>query len=180
MGAATIFLLDEFVLPDDDPARCDNMLERDLLDRLATPPADVVTWTTAGNLTDECEQMEADISDGGLRLAIVGLGMNGHVGTNEPGSSIETRSRVVSLASTTSEGAMQYGARNRPTQALTMGIATLLEADEVWLIVTGEHKQPILRAAVHGPTTPAVPASLLRNHKQLVVLADEDAAAFSL
>ena len=118
--------------------------------------------------------MEAEVARG-VDLAVVGLGTNGHVGTNEPGSAADSRSRMVELAPSTRDGSLAYGAETPPTHALTMGIGTLLDADEIWLLVTGSHKASILEAVRNGPITPAVPASLLRHHPRLVVLADDDA-----
>ncbi|MGI9665736.1 MAG: 6-phosphogluconolactonase [Acidimicrobiia bacterium] len=173
---ASVVLLDEFVLPSGDEGRCDSMLRRDLLDKLPEPPAHLRTWDTDQDLDDECDRMDTWLSDGELRLAIVGLGANGHVGTNEPGSPEDSRCRVVDLASSTSRGALSYGASVAPAQAVTLGIANLLEASEVWLIVTGAHKQAVLRTVVEDPISPAVPASLLRTHQNLLVIADDAAA----
>ena len=175
LSRATVFLLDEFDLPASSPGRCDAMLERDLLSRLNQQPARVVAWDTALDLDAASRAMEADIEDGGLRLAIVGLGANGHVGTNEPGSPAESRCRAVQLDPSTAAGAMAYGAPTQPERAVTLGLGNLLAADEVWLLVTGSHKRDILQRALYRPISTSVPASILRRHRRLVVFADSDA-----
>lgn len=175
LSRATVFLLDEFDLPPDSPGRCDAMLDRDLISHLDDPPARVVEWDTRLGLDVACRRMEANLSEGDLRLAVLGLGANGHVGTNEPGSSVDSRCRAVELDPSTSEGAIGYGAVTPPDRAVTLGLGNLLEAHEIWLLVTGEHKQLMLERALYGPITQTVPASILRRHPRFVVIADSDA-----
>ena len=113
-----------------------------------------------------------------LDLALVGLGMNGHVGFNEPGSRPGDPTRVVRLARSSREAATaRYGAVQPPTGGITVGLARLLEADEAWLLVTGAHKASILRRALRLPEGPDCPASYLRRHARLTVFADEAAAS---
>lgn len=151
------------------------MLERDLLSRLTERPAEVVGWDTSSDPVTECARVEREVVAGGLRLAILGLGTNGHVGTNEPGSSIESRSRLVELHDQTARGAFAYGADTLPTQGFTLGIGTLMEADEIWLLVTGAHKRDMLHRVLNDPVTNLVPASLLRGHPNFTVFADNEA-----
>ncbi len=173
MAGATVFLLDEFGgLPEDDPARCVNMINRHLLDHLGARPAMHVPAVDP----PDPDGYQALVSSGGLDLAILGLGANGHIGMNEPGSTIDSPTRVVELAATTSEHAALYGATAPPSWGVTLGMAQLIDAAEVWVVVTGAHKREILRKAIEGPMGPDVPASLLREHPNLTVLADESAA----
>jgi glucosamine-6-phosphate deaminase len=174
MADATILLLDEFVLPPGSAGRCDVMLERDLLQRLERPPRDVVVWDTTNDPGEASIAMEREIA-AGLDLAILGLGTNGHVGINEPGSPADSRSRLVELAPSTADGVLAYGAEQVPTHGLTLGIGTLLDAQEIWLLVTGAHKRTVLEQALHGPVTTELPASLLRDHPRFVVVADDAA-----
>ena len=177
LGRSTVFLLDEFVLPNGSPGRCDSMIRRDLLDLVDPEPA-FVGWDTTGDLDAEVARMEAAIEHaGGLDLAVLGLGSNWHVGMNEPGSSHSSRSRAVYLAEETALGALRYGAEVAPTHGLTLGIGTLLEAREIWLLVSGSHKAEVLGTVVDGPISGDVPATFLRNHPRVTVFADESAAA---
>ena len=174
---ARVFLLDEFGgLPPDDPARCATMLAADLLNdvevgRVHVPDVD------ADDLGAVCAAYEDAIAEaGGLDLALLGLGGNGHVGMNEPGASPAGRTLVCELHPSTQENAAGYGATTTPTWGVTMGVRTLLEADDLWLLVTGAHKREVLGRALDGPITPELPASLLRCHPRFRVLADDAAA----
>jgi glucosamine-6-phosphate deaminase len=109
---------------------------------------------------------------------VLGLGMNGHVGFNEPGCRPDDPTRLVRLARSSREAAVaRYGAATMPTGGITIGMARLLEAREVWLLVTGERKASVLRRALRDPEGPDCPASYLRRHPRLTVFADEAAAA---
>ena len=93
------------------------------------------------------------IDDGGLDLAVLGLGMNGHLGLNEPGSGAHQPTRVVELTAETREGARRYGANPPPTWGLAVGLAEILAAREVWLLVTGPTKAEVLDRVINGPVT---------------------------
>ncbi len=172
-GAPEVFLLDEFGgLPEDDPARCAAMLRRDLPGvPFHGPDVDAADPELAA--TDYGKL----ITRGVLDLAVVGLGRNGHVGMNEPGSTRVSRTRVVRLHETTADGARAYGASTRPSWGITVGMYELLQAGELWLVVTGGHKAGILDRVITGPIGPEIPASFLREHHNAVVLADSAAAA---
>jgi len=152
------------------------MLRRQLVDRLRVPPARFVTIAA-----DERDPVAAaarhDAEAAGLDLAILGLGINGHVGFNEPGSGPDDPTRVVELAATSVETAVaRYGAGRRPTAGITIGLARLLEADEVWLLATGRRKAAMLSRVLGGPEGRDCPASYLPRHPRLTVFADEAAA----
>ena len=175
-----IFLLDEFGgLPPDDPARCANMLAADLVDHLDIDASRVhVPDVDADDLDAACTAYDAAIAAaGGLDLALLGLGGNGHVGMNEPGADPAGRTHVTALHQSTQDHAATYGATTSPSWGITLGLGTLAEVDELWLLVTGEHKRDVLGRALDGPITPELPASLLRRHERLLVLADDAAAA---
>ncbi len=178
LAEAEVVLLDEFGgLPPDDPARCATMLARDLLDRLDAPPAAVHRLDPdTGDVDAECARYRRVVADGGLDLCLLGIGANGHVGLNEPGSAPDAPTRRVALAPETIAAARQYGG-DAPQWGMTLGLAEILAAHEIWLLVAGGHKAGILAEALEGPVTPALPASLLREHARLLVLADEPAAA---
>jgi glucosamine-6-phosphate deaminase len=175
---ATVVMLDEWVgLPPGDPARCDVRLHADLLDRLAVRPRSVIEIDVDGP-DPEAAASAHDEAARGLDLALLGLGMNGHVGFNEPGSRPDDPTRLVRLAVSSRQAATdRYGASQTPTAGITVGLARLLEAAEVWLLVTGERKAPILRRTLLEPEGPDCPAAYLRRHPGLVVFADEAAAA---
>jgi glucosamine-6-phosphate deaminase len=117
---------------------------------------------------------------GGLKLAVLGIGPNGHIGFNEPGSPITSRTRVVNLTDESRDQNAAYyeGNQDIPAQAMTLGLGTLLEADRLVLIVSGQAKAGILREALEGPITDQLPASCLRTvGSRLTVIVDEAAAS---
>lgn len=180
LRGATVFLLDEFGLPPGHPARCDGMIRRTLFDHLEGPPNRLFALDPgAADLTAECRRYEAAVEAGGLALTVLGLGRNGHLGLNEPGSNATSRTRRVALAPETMRHAEEYGREEpqQPAWGLTMGIGTILDSEQIWLLVTGAHKAAILAKALNGPIGAEVPASFLRSHPNVVVLADEDAVA---
>ena len=176
-ATATIVQLDEWVgLEAGDPARCDRRLRRELIDRLAPQPRFVRADVDADDPDEAAARLDLDARR--LDLAVLGLGMNGHVGFNEPGSAPDSPTRLVRIAARSREAAVaRYGAARIPTAGITIGLARLLEAEEVWLLVTGERKAPILRRTLAGPEGPDCPATWLRRHQRLTVFADEHAAA---
>ena len=131
-------------------------------------------------LRAETEEYEAAIrAAGGIDLQILGIGKTGHIGFNEPGSGIDSRTRPIALDTITRRDAAAdfFGEDNVPTEAITMGVATIMEAREVALIATGEHKAAIIRRAVEGEPAPDVAATYLQGHANAVFYVDPAAAA---
>lgn len=182
-GAATIVGLDEYLGPPaGHPARCDAVLRRTLLDRLDPAPARWIGFEVNDFEPDAAgRRYDAAITAaGGLDLVILGLGANGHVGMNEPGSGPDSPTRIVELAPSTRRAAVRYGADPPPTHGVTLGMGGITAAREVWLLATGTAKAAILAATMHGPVTRDVPASLVRGHPGLRVIVDEAAAGSAL
>ncbi len=177
-AAATVLLLDEWVgLPPDDPARCDARLRDELIGQLAAPPVYVPIDVDGPDPEAAARAHDAEAARG-LDLAVLGLGSNGHVGFNEPGSRPDDGTRLVRLAVSSREAATaRYGAGRTPTAGITLGMSRLLGAGECWLLVTGERKASILRRALDEPEGPDCPASFLRRHPRLSVFADEAASS---
>ena len=128
----------------------------------------------------ECEAYEAAIKEaGGIDLQILGIGKTGHIGFNEPGSGMDSRTRRISLDTVTRRdaGADFFGEENVPTEAITMGVATIMEAREIALVATGEHKAAIIARAVEGEPDPDVAATYLQQHPNAVFYVDHAAAA---
>ena len=133
------------------------------------------------------EQLNAETSGyedairaaGGIDLQILGIGKTGHIGFNEPGSGIDSRTRVIALDTVTRRDAAAdfFGEDNVPTEAITMGVATIMEAREVALIATGEHKAAIIRRSVEGEPVPDVAATYLQHHSNAVFYVDPAASA---
>ncbi len=177
-GEAVVLGLDEWVgLPAHDPARCDGRLRRELLDRLVAPPAFREIAVDAFPSPDRAAREHDVHAQAGLDLVVLGLGGNGHVGFNEPGSTPTSPTRVVRLAEATLDASVErYGATLRPSGGITLGMDRILAAGAVWLLATGSRKAAILARALHAPESPECPASFLRRHPALTVFADEPAA----
>jgi glucosamine-6-phosphate deaminase len=127
-----------------------------------------------------CLEFErAIVEAGGIDFQILGIGQTGHVGFNEPGSSAASRTRLVALDTMTRRTAAAdfFGKENVPTEAITMGVATILEAREIALVAVGEHKAAIVRRAVEGDVDRSVAATYLQQHPHATVYLDDAAAA---
>jgi glucosamine-6-phosphate deaminase len=130
-------------------------------------------------LAEHCAAYERAIADvGGIDFQLLGIGKSGHIGFNEPGSSADSRTRLVTLDTITRKDAAAdfFGESNVPREAITMGVATILEAREVALIATGEHKAEIVQRAVEGEPVPDVAATFLQRHANATVYLDLAAA----
>ena len=128
----------------------------------------------------ECRGYEDAIrATGGIDLQLLGIGRTGHIGFNEPGSGAESRTRAVTLDLVTRQdaGADFFGEDNVPREALTMGVATILEAREILILATGEHKAAIVRRAVEGDVDHEVAATFLQQHPSTTFYVDRPAAA---
>jgi len=174
---ATVVLLDEWVgLAPGDPARCDTRIHAGLIDRLPAPPA-TLHVIDADDPSPEAAAARHDEAARDLDLVVLGLGMNGHVGFNEPGSMPDSPTRVLSLTDASRDAARaRYGSRAVPVAGITIGMDRILAAREIWLLVTGQRKAGILRRALRDPESPDCPASYLRRHPSLRVFADDAAA----
>lgn len=131
------------------------------------------------DLNKECENMENFIrQQGGIDIAIVGLGMNGHVGMNEPGTSPALRSHITDIDSQTQKIGQKYFKKEQQlSKGITLGLATLMQARNIILLVSGQHKAEIVREVLEEEISEQSPASLLRNHPGVKIYLDKEAAA---
>ena len=128
----------------------------------------------------EALRMEKLINDaGGIDISILGIGLNGHVGFNEPGSMINDPTRVIKLTpqSISSNAAYWGNEEDVPRQAYTLGLGTLSQAQQTILLVSGSDKAQIICKTMEGPVSPQVPASFIQQIKNVTVIADTEAAA---
>jgi glucosamine-6-phosphate deaminase len=180
-SCVTTFNLDEYVgLSPSHPASFHAFMDAHLfsrvnLDRTRThfPP------TLGEDLARSCEEYERDIrSAGGIDLQLLGIGRDGHLGFNEPTSSLASRTRIKTLTRRTREANQPaFGTEAVPLHVVTMGIATLLEARHCLLVADGPAKAQAVARMVEGPLTAMVPASALQLHPHATVIVDEGAAA---
>lgn len=175
------FLLDEYVGLDlDHPQSCRSVIRRELLDHVDAPEgALTVPECAPADLATASEAYERRIADaGGIDLQLLGIGRNGHIGFNEPPSSMASRTRVTTLAATTrrdNANSFDGDPDQVPRQGITQGVGTILEARHLVLIATGEAKSEAVARAVEGPVTAMVPASALQLHPCATVIVDEAA-----
>lgn len=155
-------------------------MEKNLFENLKTRPKK--THVPDGLAKDPetfCEQYEQAIRDaGGIDLQVLGIGSDGHIAFNEPGSSLGSRTRLKTLTMETIEDNSRFFARvdDVPRFAITMGVATIFEARRCVLLASGVKKAKVVREAIEGPITSQVTASALQLHRDTIVVLDEDAA----
>ena len=181
-AAVTCFNLDEYVgLPAGHEQSYRATIARELTDGLDIRPDQVNgPDPSPDGLPTAGERYEALIAAaGGIDLQFLGIGSDGHLAFNEPGSSLASRTRIKTLTTQTrKDNARFFGSADEvPTHVLTQGIGTILHARHLLLIVTGEGKAAAVAAAVEGPVSASCPASALQLHPHVTVLLDQAAAA---
>lgn len=179
VSRATFVGLDEWVgFGPDDRGSCSYSVFRDLFAPLGLRPDQVQYFDAkATDLAAECARIDAVIrANGGLDVLLVGMGMNGHIALNEPGTPFGLYSHVIELSeSTKTVGQKYFDQPTVLTRGITIGLRHLSEAREVILLVSGAKKSPMLREALTGPVTEQVPASLVQTHPNAHVWIDADA-----
>lgn len=177
----TTFNLDEYVgLSRSHPASFAAFMEKHFLSRVNVERLRVHLPPSEGDdLAGLCEQYERDIrAAGGIDLQLLGIGREGHLGFNEPTSSLASRTRIKTLTSATREANRgAFGADEVPLHVITMGIGTILEARHCLLVADGAAKADAVVRMVEGPLSAMVPASALQMHPHVTVIVDEAAAA---
>ncbi|OGQ17895.1 MAG: glucosamine-6-phosphate deaminase, partial [Deltaproteobacteria bacterium RBG_16_71_12] len=181
-SAATTFNLDEFVgVPADHRGSFRRAMNELLFDLVDIDPARVHFPAAASvdDVPDVCARFEAAMAAaGGLDLQLLGIGEDGHIGFNEPTSSLASSTRLKTLTRKTIDGARAAFAPDEPPRhVVTMGIATILSARRCLLLATGASKARAVAAMVEGPLAAMVPASALQLHARATVIVDEAAAA---
>lgn len=176
------FLLDEYVgLCRDHPQRYRRVISQEIVERVEWPEEQVLGPDgLAEDLAEACARYEQSIAEaGGIDLQLLGIGADGHVAFNEPGSSLASRTRVKSLTAQTREDNARFfdSPEEVPVHCLTQGLGTISEARHLVLLATGEHKAPAVRQLVEGAISARWPATVLQLHPHVTVLVDEAAAS---
>src|ERR1700724_2707568 len=177
------FNLDEYYgLPPQHPESYRHFMAVQLFDHLDVAPENIHVpdgLVPRSEVFAYCQEYERKIvAAGGIDIQILGIGRTGQIGFNEPGSGIDSRTRMVALDRLTRRDAARdfRGAENVPSYAITMGVGTILQAKELALLAWGESKAAILREAIEGPQIETVPASFLQRHSNCRCYIDEAAA----
>jgi glucosamine-6-phosphate deaminase len=170
----TTFNLDEYVgIPRENPGSYHTFMRRHLFDHIDIDPANAhIPDGMAPDLDAECARYEAEVAAaGGLGLTVLGLGGNGHIAFNEPGTPFTSRTRVVALSEhTRAANASLFPDGQVPTHAITMGIATILESREIVLLAAGANKRAAIERLRSGEVTEEFPASALWKHPSVRVI----------
>ncbi len=133
----------------------------------------------AKDLDEECARYNDIIAQHPIDLQVLGIGRNGHIGFNEPGTSFDVQTHVVALTDSTIEANKRYfySIEEVPTHALSMGIASILKSKQIILMAFGKEKAAAVAKMIEGPVTEQLPASVLQTHPNVIVIVDEQAAS---
>jgi len=131
----------------------------------------------AENAEAECQRYDKLLSSLTRDMQVLGLGLNGHIGFNEPSDEFAKGTNLIKLSESTIKANSRFFEKyeDTPTSAFTMGIQSIMQARKILLLVSGKGKAQILREVIDGPIKPQVPASILQLHKDVTIIADEDA-----
>ena len=178
----TTFNLDEYIgLPGDHPCSYQFFMKEELFDKI-----DISLGSThipngeAEDIENECLEYEQAIkSSGGIDLQVLGIGSDGHIGFNEPGSSLGSRTRIKTLTGKTIEDNARFfdNSSQVPRHCITMGVGTIMDSASLVLFAFGESKAEIISKAFEGPVSAMVPASVLQLHPKVRVIVDDAAAS---
>jgi len=176
------FNLDEYVgLPPAHERSYHHFMWKNLFDHVNVNPRYVhIPDGMADDVVEQCDWYERKIEEfGGIDLQILGIGVNGHIAFNEPGSSLGSRTRIKTLKETTRrDNARFFDSLNEvPEYAITMGVGTIMEAHGLLLLASGTEKADAVAATVEGPITAKYPATIVQMHRFATILIDRDAAA---
>ncbi len=174
---AEIFALDDYGgLAPDDEGRCVNMLRRHLLDHIDLPKEHFhFIDTEAQDLEKVCRDYD-EVIGAGFDLTLLGIGLNGHLGLNEPGAALDSTTRRVEMHASTIQSSAGYLKHSHlPKWGVSVGLKQLLSSKEVWLLANGAKKAEIIQRTVQGNVGVEVPASLLRTHPNSFLWVDAEA-----
>jgi glucosamine-6-phosphate deaminase len=180
---AKAFMLDEYVgLPADHPERYRNVIETEIASRVDFAPGAVQGPDgLADDLAAACAAYEQAIADaGGVDLQLLGIGTDGHIGFNEPGSSLASRTRIKTLTEQTRADNARFfdGDVDRvPQHCLTQGLGTIMSARHLVMLATGRTKAEAVHQAVEGPVSAMWPGTIMQHHPHVTVLVDNAAAS---
>lgn len=177
----TFIGLDEWVgIPPENEGSCHYFFRHLVITPLHLAPEQIYLFDAlAKDLVHECKTMDEIIErKGGIDLMLVGIGMNGHIGFNEPGVSVDLYAHVIDLdEETQAVGQKYFRSQTSLAQGITLGLGHLLEARRVMLLANGIKKAEVIRKALEEAITPHLPASIIRNHHNGCVMLDEGAAS---
>lgn len=178
----TTFNLDEYCKLDvEDKNSYHSFMHENLFDHINIPKERIHFLDgNAADLEAECKQYEESIrAAGGIDIQLLGIGSNGHIAFNEPSDSFQRWTHVVSLKESTIQDNSRFfnTIEEVPTQALTMGIGSIMQAKRILIIALGEHKAKAIKQVISGNVTPECPASVLQFHTDVTLMLDRGATS---
>lgn len=176
------FNLDEYLdLPPSHPQSYRYFMDQNLFNHIDVDPKSIhVPYGHVGEVEEFCEWYEGEIKRaGGVDVQLLGIGADGHIAFNEPGSSLGSRTRLKTLTKQTIDDNARFfdNPEEVPRFAITMGVGTILEAREIIMLASGENKAEIVAQAIEGPITAQVSASALHLHRHVTVILDAAAGS---
>ena len=174
------FNLDEYVgLPEEHPESYHSFMDRNLFSQLDIKKENTHVPSGHGDLQQNCQQYNDMLAEKQIDLQILGIGSNGHIGFNEPGTSFDSQTHVVRLKQSTIEDNARFfdhDVNKVPTEAITMGISNVMAASRILLLASGAGKANAIQATVMGRISETVPASVLQTHDDVIIIVDAEAA----
>lgn len=157
---------------------CYQMLERDLFQYLPLKKEQIIFFETwDGDLNKECKRIDTFIQENPITFSLMGVGMNGHIGLNEPGSQVKNHSSVVPLSDTTQKVARKYFTEPLVfEEGITIGLQQIIDSERVVVVITGSHKKEIVKEIIDNPDA-ALPAQKLLGYQHIDFFFDKEAAA---
>ena len=174
-AAVRLVKLDEWLgVPPDHPASCEHYLRNKVVEPLRISSERYLAFRSdASDPVQECARVQAELDQRGLDVCILGLGANGHVGLNEPATSLQIGCHVAQLTDETRRHGLLADLDTKPTHGLTLGIGDILRARKIVLLITGRGKERAFSELLTGKLTTAAPVSLLALHDDVDVYVDE-------
>ncbi len=181
-SAVQTFNLDEYLgLEPDHPQSYHHYMQEHLFRHINISPAGIhMPPGQPDNLEQACREYDRALTAaGGIDLQILGIGLNGHIGFNEPASRLKTATHVVDLSPTTIEANSRFfpSPEQVPRRAISMGMGSIMRARKILLLVSGADKAEIVARTVGGEITTEVPASLLQLHREVIIMLDKEAGS---
>lgn len=177
----TTFNLDEYIgLPKTHEQTYYTFMHENLFDGLDIPEENIhIPVGDSDDVKAECVKYEDAMKDHHIDVQVLGIGGNGHIGFNEPGTSFDTLTHIVELKEKTREDNARFFATidEVPTEAITMGIATIMKSKKILMVATGEGKANAIYGMLKGPISTDCPASILQKHNDVVLVLDKAAAS---
>ena len=176
------FNLDEYYkLPKENDQSYHYFMYKNLFNGIDIKDENVHVPCGQGNIQENCDEYNKMLAENPIDIQLLGIGSNGHIGFNEPGTDFNSKTHYVDLKeSTIKDNARLFFNGDEdavPKQAISMGIQNIMDAKSVVLIACGKNKENAVKGMIEGPVTPELPASVLQNHKDVTVIIDKAAAA---